>query len=220
MKQYLTKSVVRNIMVVVAIIILAISVALCKISLFGIDPFQCLMSGLGEVITFVPFTTMYVGVSVAFFVAMCIWGRKYIGIGTFVSMFLFGYVMEWVKEVLEGILGEPGFFARCIILAIALCLLMFGAAVFFTADRGVSVYDFIALTVADRGIAPFRLFRVFTDCLCVTIGFICGLNFSTGIGVGTIITAFCMGPSIDFLRKHVTDPFLAQFPDAETAKVK
>ena len=61
----------------------------------------------------------------------------------------------------------------------------------------------------------FRYCRIITDLICVLIGaglcLIGGYSISrvfTVVGVGTIITAFFMGPLIEFFNVHVARPFL------------
>ena len=62
-----------------------------------------------------------------------------------------------------------------------------------------------SLTVlADTKIAPFRLVRIGTDLVCVILGTLMGAR----PGVGTIVTALCMGPLIDFFNRKVARPFL------------
>ena len=61
-----------------------------------------------------------------------------------------------------------------------------------------------ALMLADTKIAPFRLVRIGTDLVCVILGTLMGAR----PGVGTIVTALCMGPLIDFFNRKVARPFL------------
>ncbi len=79
------------------------------------------------------------------------------------------------------------------------------ASLYFTAALGVSAYDAIALISADRYRAlPFKYHRVITDGFCVTIGLI----FGATVGIGTLITAFFMGPMIQWFNNHVSEPLL------------
>ncbi|MFI3168953.1 MAG: hypothetical protein R3Y06_03295 [Faecalibacterium sp.] len=213
MKNPLTQNTVRSYLAVIAIILIGVSVALFKYAMFGTDPFQCFMSGMAIVLSFWSFSLMYFVVSVLQFIAMYIWGRKYIGFATFVNIFCLGTIIEYSGNFLSYCLGEQGFAARMIIFLCGILLLMFSSALYFTADKGVSTYDFIALTMADKKVASFRLCRIFTDSVCVIVGLLCGIGFGAGVGVGTIITAFCMGPVIALLREKLTDPFLAKFPE-------
>ena len=48
----------------------------------------------------------------------------------------------------------------------------------------------------------FKFVRVTTDLICTGLGFLFGIV----PGVGTIITAFFMGPLIEFFNKKVAEP--------------
>lgn len=86
----------------------------------------------------------------------------------------------------------------------AVVILCFASAMYFTADLGVSTYDAVALILEERKVGKFKYLRITTDCICVAIGFVLGAI----VGVGTLITAFFMGPLIDFFNVHVARPFL------------
>ena len=85
-----------------------------------------------------------------------------------------------------------------------------------TADLGVSTYDAIALIIVNtwkKG--KFQYVRIITDLVCVLIG--CSLFLLSGgklskiptiAGIGTIITAFFMGPLIEVFNVHIARPFL------------
>lgn len=63
----------------------------------------------------------------------------------------------------------------------------------------------------------FQYIRIITDLVCVIVGvalFLLAGGKSSGIitiaGVGTIITAFFMGPLIEFFNVHFARPFLSK----------
>lgn len=64
--------------------------------------------------------------------------------------------------------------------------------------------------------------RIGTDIVCVVAGIAVYLagggvpkDIPTFVGVGTIITAFFMGPLIDFFNRKVAIPFLEKAKKAE-----
>ena len=70
---------------------------------------------------------------------------------------------------------------------------------------GVSTYDAVALFLSEKqSKVKFQYCRITTDLICTIVGFILGAT----LGVGTVITAFFMGPLISFFKKYVTEPFL------------
>ena len=100
--------------------------------------------------------------------------------------------------------------------AVGVFIACIAASLYFTADMGVSTYDAIALIITGTwGIGKFKFVRIITDCVCVALGV--GLYFlagggldgiGAGVGVGTIITAFFMGPLVDLFARKLARPFL------------
>jgi uncharacterized membrane protein YczE len=99
-----------------------------------------------------------------------------------------------------------------LMLGSAVILLSFGSSLYYTADLGVSVYDAISLILAKKKIKifkyilPFKWIRVASDFVCVSAG----AAFGKMPGIGTIITAFFMGPLISFFNRRAAEPFLSK----------
>ena len=88
----------------------------------------------------------------------------------------------------------------------AIVLTCLAAALYFTADLGVSAYDALALIAAYKyRLLPFKYCRIITDSICVLVG----LVFDVTLGVGTVITALFMGPLTQWFRANLAEPLLA-----------
>ena len=205
----------RILMAFFGLMVCAFSVGLCRMARFGVDPFQSLMSGLNCVVP-LDFGTMYLIASAILFLFMLIADRHYIGFVTFINMFLVGYIVDFSHTSLQKIFGNPSLPGRVIFLIAGIVLMCFGSAFYFEADMGVSVYDAISLIIANTWkIGQFKYIRIISDLICVISG--CALFFLSGgkfsgigsiAGIGTVITAFFMGPLIDFFEVHITRPML------------
>lgn len=199
------------------VLIGAVSVAVFKIAAFGVDPFQTFMAGLDELIP-IQFGTLYLIANAVLFLFALFADRHYIGIATFINLFLLGYVISFSYDMLQliPILSEPTIIIRIICLLIGIVALCFGSAFYITADLGVSTYDAVALTMANTWKwGKFKYIRIITDLVCLLIGcslYLCAGGewnmLSTIAGIGTIITAFFMGPLIDFFCRKCAYPFL------------
>jgi uncharacterized membrane protein YczE len=198
----------RIAMTVVGVCLSGVAAGIFKAAALGIDPFQVLCAGLDAVIP-IPFGTLYVLINLVLLVAMFLVDRHYIGLGTLVNLFLLGYIIQFVQWGIGVLLPEPSLWVRLGLLILAVPILCFASALYFTADLGVSTYDVWALVLDKRTKAPFRFLRIGTDLLCVGVGF-CLLGFRTVgmIGIGTILTALFMGPLIDWLNRVVARPML------------
>ena len=205
----------RILMSVTGVLLGAVSVAIFKMAAFGVDPFQSFMSGIDRLIP-ISFGTLYVIVNAVLLTFSLIFDRHYIGIATFINLFLLGYVTEYSYKFLAWLIPEPNFILRVIFLIIGIVIICIGASIYITADLGVSTYDAVALIMANKWkIGKFKFIRVCTDLCCVVLGIAMFLIAGGELkaipaiaGAGTIITAFFMGPLIEFFNVHVARPFL------------
>ena len=187
-----------------------IAVGFFKRAFFGVDPFQCFCNGVNQVIP-IGFGTLYMLINAVLLVIDFFLDRHYIGISTFINLFLVGYAAEFSENTLARLFGDLAMPGRILLLAIGIVISCVAAAFYYTADLGVSTYDAIPLHIADRKprlfgkVIPFRVIRIISDLICVTVGF--ALGFMPGIG--TIVTALFMGPLISFFKKKLSDPLLA-----------
>ena len=212
MKEHLGK---RILMSALGVLICGLSVGMFKHAALGVDPFQSLMSGLDAVIP-IHFGTLYVIVNLVLLTFSLVLNRRKIGLATLINLFLLGYVAEFSQGVAARLLPEPSLAVRFALLAVAIVIMCLASAFYFTANLGVSTYDAVALLWSERqSRIKFPICRVITDLACVLIGAalcrLAGFSFTriTGeVGIGTIITAFFMGPLIEFFNRRVARPFL------------
>ena len=198
------------------VIICAISVGIFKIAALGVDPFQSFMAGLDALVP-IKFGTLYVIANAVLLLFALIFDRHYIGIATFINLFLLGYITQFTYEFLQTVIVNPSMVIRVLCLVIGVVIICFGSAFYMTADLGVSTYDAVALIIVNtwkKG--KFQYVRIITDLVCVALGItlflLAGgavLQIPTIVGIGTIITAFFMGPLIEFFNVHIARPFLS-----------
>ncbi len=197
------EKIIRILMTVFGVSIAGLSVGLFKHSQFGTDPFQCFVNGMHTVLPF-SFGTLYVILNIVLLIIVFFIRKHYIGIGTIINLFLVGYIVEFSHGFLQDIIPEPSLLIRIVMLAVGFLVICFASAFYITADLGVSTYDAVSLIMADKKIARFQYCRIATDIVCVVVGVLLGAI----VGVGTIMTAFLMGPFIAFFRRRITDPLL------------
>ena len=202
-------------MSVLGVVICGLSVGMFKHAAFGVDPFQALMSGLDAVIP-IRFGTLYVIVNLLLLTFSLIMDRHKIGLATFINLFLLGYVVEFSQAQCAKLFPTPGIGIRLLLFLAGLVILSLASALYFTADLGVSTYDALALVWSERQTRiPFQFCRVLTDSVCVITGvFLCRLSGMSAaqifgaVGIGTVVTAFFMGPLIAFFNRTVARPLL------------
>ena len=220
----------RILMSLLGVVVCAISVGIFKIAALGVDPFQAFMAGLdsfipdfylnlfGKSVNITSFGTLYVIVNAILFIFMFVFDKHYIGIATFINLFLLGYITQFTFEFLQTIIVAPSLLVRVACLIVGIVIICFGSAFYMTANLGVSTYDAVALIIVNtwkKG--KFEYVRIITDLVCVVLGvllFLLGggkvLAIITIAGIGTIITAFFMGPLIEFFNVRFARPFLGK----------
>lgn len=214
---YIKKNARRIEMSLFGVIICAISVGIFKIAALGVDPFQSFMAGLDELVP-IEFGTLYVIVNAILLIFSIIVDRHNIGVATFINLFLLGYITEWTYKFLQTVIVDPSIIVRVICLVIGIVIICFGSAFYMTADLGVSTYDAVAIVMSGKWkLGKFKYIRIATDLVCVILGIVLFLlgggkanRIITIVGAGTIITAFFMGPLIEFFNEKIARPFLAK----------
>lgn len=205
----------RILMSILGVVICGISVGFFKRAAFGVDPFQSFMSGLAALLP-ISFGTLYVIANVCLLMFSLVNDRHRIGIATLVNLFLLGYIADYSHRFLLGLFPNLGLAGRIVMLVVGIVIMCLSSAFYFTADLGVSTYDAVSLIISDKwNAAPFKFCRIASDLICVILGV--GLYLLSGgpvsglgavVGVGTIVTAFFMGPLIEFFNVHAAQPFL------------
>ena len=196
----------RSFMAVTGTILIGAGVGgLQKVNL-GVDPCTSLVTGLAHMLhsdygTCFPIIT---GILLMLFF-FC--NRRLIGISTVLNMLIVSRAAAGTRMLLDKCIHNDDIYTRLFLLFITLFIICFASSLFYTADLGVPSYDAIALTLSGKyHIASFRVCRV----VCDLIGCLIGLIFGASIGIGTIITAFFMGPVIQWFNTHFTEKYLYQ----------
>ena len=182
--------------------VVAVGVGILRFAAWGVDPFTGLMTGLDKLVPL---------------------ERQYSGLGTLMNLLFTGYIAEFTRSLLLLLFPEAAPGLRFAVLLAGILVQCVGSSLYMSADLGVSAYDAVALVLANKWrIGKFRYLRVCTDFVCVAIGtglFLLGggraAEIPAFIGPGTIITAFFMGPVIDFFNRTVAEPLILK-PERST----
>lgn len=193
----------RIFMTLTGIILVGFSVALLKLAAWGVDPFTCFCTGISNVLH-ISYGLVFTLVSSILFIGIFLIKRRYIGIATILNMFGIGFLTDLFLNSLKRFIYINTIYHQLILLFIGIIILCFASSLYFTADLGVSVYDAVSLIISDKKQVSFRTCRIFTDSICVLIGFF----LQSPIGIGTIITALFMGPLIQFFNISFSQPLL------------
>lgn len=191
----------RIIMCVIGVFLSGVAAGAFRYTNFGMDPFQVFAHGMWGRTT-LGYGIFYTILNLVLLIFMVWQNRKMIGLGTIINIFLLGYVVDFTADSLEVFQPEPSMLFRIIVLIIALILSSAAASLYFVADLGVSAYDWIALTISARKGWQFRIVRICCDLVCVIIGGVLGAT----VGIGTVLSALCMGPVIQWFNVKMSEP--------------
>jgi uncharacterized protein len=192
----------RILMTVGGVSISGFSVGMFNLSDFGMDPFQVLAHGIWNHIP-LGFGTLYMIINLIMLAVVFLVDRHKIGLGTFINIFLLGYIVQFSSWLFKTLIASPSFPLRVLFLLCGIVIICFASSIYYTGDMGVSTYDAVALILSEKKVARFKYCRIGSDLICALVGFLLG----TMVGIGTLVTAFFMGPLITFFNHHFAMPF-------------
>lgn len=186
-------------------IILGLGIAIFKFSGLGNDPFSGMVMALSDRVR-IEYAVFLIMINMIIFIVEFILGRKLIGLGTFVNALLLGYVVTFFYNLIVSVAGEPGQLSqRILIVCIGVIVTSFGVSMYQLPKQGVAPYDSMSLIMTERlKKIPYFWNRVVTDAFCALMCWLAG-----GIvGLGTLVSAFGLGPFVQFFDTHFTSKLL------------
>ena len=180
---------------------MGLGIAVFKISLMGNDPCSALALAAGER-AHIDLPVIMIMLNCMYFLMEGIWGRRYIGIGTFANWFGVGALASfWLACINRYFVIPQTFLFRLFLMLIGVLLLSLAASMYQTPDLGIAPYDAISIILADKLPIPYFACRVFVDSVCAIAAYMLGGL----IGLGTLACAVGLGPFITFFNHHVSE---------------
>ena len=184
--------------------LIAVGVSIFKYTTLGNDPSSAMVMAVADRAG-LPFSLCLYAFNAAWFLAEIIWGRSYIGVGTFVNWFLIGPVAGGLIALYGRLLAVPASLpARIGVMLIGVVIVCLGVSLYQTSDSGVSAYDSISLCMRDRLPIPYFWCRMLTDGLSALLAWMLG----GVVGLGTLTCALGLGPVIGFFDRTVSQKLM------------
>ncbi|MGN1123722.1 MAG: YitT family protein, partial [Eubacterium sp.] len=195
--------------------IMGFGISLFSVSGFGVDPFTSMNMNIASTLGLGFGTYQLIVNFVILLYVIIVAHRGLVGVGTVFNMVGCGYTCEFFQSIFEPMVKENYTLAiRLPLLIAGIITLCFACSLFFTANVGVGPYDALGFMLS-RGIKlEHKWVRVITDVTVILIGLVVSGGFTAmlhgnfadvkNIGIGTVITAFCMGPLINLFNKKVS----------------
>ncbi len=205
----------RVILSFISIIIMGFGISLFSVSGFGVDPFTSMNMNVASTLGIGFGTYQLIINGLILLYVLIVAHRGLIGVGTMFNMIFCGYSCEFFQSLIQPLAQNHYTLAiRVPLLLIGIITLCFACSLFFTANIGVGPYDALGFMLSRGTKLKYKWVRVITDLTVILIGLVVsgGLsdifagNWSAvkNIGIGTIITAFCMGPLVNAFNKNVS----------------
>ena len=208
----------RYIAMVLGVLIISIGIALLKESHLGNDPMSAFSMRLSEIFG-IPLGTQNLIFNALFLLLQFSFGKKYIGAGTFVNGIILGYIVSFFYAIFVRHFGYAETFGLGVQLlwaAAAVVITSLGVSLYQTADLGVAPYDYLSLGLRDKTKKHYFACRMFTDGVSALAAFLTGGL----VGIGTLISAFGLGPIVHFFDVHFSEKWIGYTPTGEKAEEK
>ncbi len=206
----------RVIFSLISVFIMGFGISLFSVSGFGVDPFTSMNMNISSSLG-ISYGTYQMIVNAFIILFVVIFAhRGLIGIGTLFNMIGVGYSCEMFEKMISPHIASSGatMAVRICFLAAGIIVLCFSCSLFFTANIGIGPYDSLGFYISQKTGLSYKWVRVITDISVIAIGIGVsaiingGLDTVRNIGIGTIITAFMMGPLVNFFSDKVSSKLL------------
>lgn len=188
--------------VIIAVIIMGLCLAFLNKAALGTDPCGIFNLGLASKLG-ISLGTCQALTNTFMFIFVWLYAKDKIGWGTLANMFLVGYSFDFFSWVINACLPSAIFeifVVRAIILVPALAVFVVAAAVYIGSDLGTSPYDALPYIIHSKlGKGSFRTVRILWDISMIVMGWI----LDSRAGIATIIMAFALGPTIEWVKNNV-----------------
>lgn len=197
----------RVAMTVLGNIIMGLGISIFKFSGLGNDPYSGMTMALAVCVG-MAYANFQVLFNLCLFVVQLLFGREFIGIGTIVNAFFLGYIVTFFYGILTALLPTPtGLLTQILVVCVGVVITSFGLSLYQTSNVGVAPYDALSL-ITQKKLPKVSYFwhRIVDDGIAALVCYLAG-----GIvGLGTLVSAFGLGPFIHFFNKHFTEKLLQE----------
>ncbi len=205
-RKYLCQKYMKKFVIMLAgNILLGLGISIFKLSGLGNDPFSGMVMALAECVK-IPYAIFLILLNFLIFLVQFIAGKELIGIGTIVNACFLGYFVTFFYSVLQQFALMPeAMWQKVIVVCIGVIVTSLGVSMYQMPEVGIAPFDSLSIIMARKWIKiPYFWHRMLTDAICAAICFYTG-----GIvGLGTLVSAFGLGPFVHFFNEHVSKKLL------------
>ncbi len=192
----LIKKYYRNVIVLLlGVLLLSIGGALFLTANIGSDSLMVFNQGISVVLKTKVGLAIMISNIIALFIIFFI-NKKTLGLGSLAIIFLLGPTIQIIKDA--NIFKTPNtLILQILIVLIGIVIGGLGLALYMYADLGLSPFEGIIVTISNETKVRFGIIKIIFDAIYFTTGALLGGVF----GIGSIMTVFLYGPTIDMFMK-------------------
>lgn len=194
----------RILMTIVGNIFIGLGIGIFRYAAMGNDPYTAMNLSLSACVK-MSYPVFQILFNLGAFIIQLIWGRELIGIGTIVNAFFLGYIVDFFYNILLLLsTGPVVFWQNVLVVLLGVIICSFGLSLYQTSDVGVAPYDALSMITQKKlPKIPYFWHRMFDDALAAVISLV-ATGF-TNIGLGSLVSAFGLGPFIHFFNRHFSE---------------
>ena len=186
----------RNVIVLLlGVLLLSIGGALFLTANIGSDSLMVFNQGISVVLKTKVGLAIMISNIIALFIIFFI-NKKTLGLGSLAIIFLLGPTIQIIKDA--NIFKPPNtLILQILMVLIGIVIGGLGLALYMYADLGLSPFEGIIVTISNKTKVRFGIIKIIFDAIYFTTGALLGGVF----GIGSIMTVFLYGPTIDMFMK-------------------
>lgn len=187
----------RLCLLTLGLIIAHLGVTLFLISDLGTDTFTVFAAGISHT-TGISVGLCHSGIQCVLIIFMILFTKGYIKTGSFVCCLLGGPIIDVFNFLLgRFVSGNSPMVVRIVTMVLGCVILSIGMALVIASDAGTGPNDLVAVILTDKlQKFQFRTVRICCDLFFIIAGFLLGGT----VGIGTVVTAFLVGPIVQIFR--------------------
>ena len=192
----LIKKYYRNVIVLLlGVLLLSIGGALFLTANIGSDSLMVFNQGISVVLKTKVGLAIMISNIIALFIIFFI-NKKTLGLGSLAIIFLLGPTIQIIKDA--NIFKTPNtLILQILMVLIGIVIGGLGLALYMYADLGLSPFEGIIVTISNETKVRFGIIKIIFDAIYFTTGALLGGVF----GIGSIMTVFLYGPTLDMFMK-------------------
>lgn len=190
---------------VLGVAIIQLGVAIFISTNIGSDPFTAFTLGISKVIGISTGAANQI-ICAVFFILILILSWREIKIGTFIALIIAGPFINLMTFLIAPLhLNEQNIILKIIFLFLSCVIIGIGFSIQKATELGVAPNDLFILVLTSKSKVEYKWIRITFDLTALILGLILYGTSSLGttIGIGTIISALCQGPIIQFFMPKI-----------------